>query len=250
MRVMSEIFTEMMDEYDWTEIPVGRWGKADRKMFLLSDKEDHTCKLAVKILELKTQLQKKQFTNEIKILNKAATLLPTRFLEAKQKGKCAVIITRCLPDATSWDDPGLTRRAFRRGTRAIIRQIHDLHKMNIMHNDLTQKNLMINPKGEAGLIDFEDAVEFIEGEPSIRYRGSPKFFSPKKDWSAFFSNFTPISEEDLKSYESDEETYLQLLENNDQNKELLPIVWEVFVEEGFGLQDLTREMQEVISAFI
>ena len=243
---LSDILMGMIDEYDWIEIPVGRWGKAIRKMYLLSDKEDNTCKLAVKVIELKTQLQKKQYINEIRILKKAATKLPTRFLEAKQKGKCAIIITQCLPNATSWDDPSLTKRAFRKGIRSIIRQIDDLHKLNIMHNDLALKNIVINLKGEAGLIDFEDAVEFIGGEPSIRYRGSPKTFSPELDWSNLFGGFIQISDEDLEYYKDDKKTYLNLLKMNKQNKRLLPIVWKVFTEEGFGLQNLTAEMKNLV----
>lgn len=147
------------------------------------------------------------------------------------------MLTQCLPHTTSWFE--LSTRSLKRALKTVIRQIQDLHAQGITHNDLALKNIVVNTWGEAGLIDFEDAVSFDEtGTPSITCDDCPREFWPDDDWFNFLTNFLPL-EYPTFELEDMSETERQLaLDLNRQAKRVFPIVWQMFQQEGLGVKNL------------
>ena len=234
----------LKDRYDWEEVPVGRYGKAKRKVFLLHLQSGH-CKYVLKRVLLQTKAQRDAFDNEVWIAQKVTKKWKTKLIDTWKHGQYGYILTACLPDTTTWFQ--LNHRSLRRALKTVIRQIKSLHDQSITHNDLALKNMVVNSKGESGLIDLEDAVYFdSNGEPSIRCEDCPIEFAPDDDWFNFLANFLPL---ELEQYEIEDmkaeerELYNKM---NKQRRSTFPIVWQVFTDEGLGLKNLrnTRRFSE------
>lgn len=226
----------LKNRYNWEEVPVGRYGKAKRKVFLLRLKSGR-CKYVLKRILLKTKGQKLAFDNEVRIARKVSQEWKTKLIDAWKHGQYGYILTSCLPETTSWFQ--LNKRNFRRALKTVIRQIKSLHDHSITHNDLALKNIVVNSKGESGLIDFEDAVQFdSNGAPSIRCEECPTEFVPDDDWAYFLENFLPFELTDRQVRGMDVETRKLYRQMKEERTSTFPIAWEVFTGEGLGLDNL------------
>src|SRR5947208_1474569 len=71
-----------LKEYEWIEIPVGRWGAAKRRVFLLhQQRNDKECVLALKFVELRRRSDVAKFETEARLLQQVSATWPTKLIE-------------------------------------------------------------------------------------------------------------------------------------------------------------------------
>lgn len=171
---------------------MGRFGKAERKGYILCPNPPKKRKLFLKEIDISTKPSKQAYTREVNANTKTTKSFPTKCLKTwitSKPKKHGYILSQYM-DNIKWMN--LPKKYEQLAIQNLAKQLKHIHSRGFSHGDLTQKNCPVNSSGQTSIIDFEDAFPLTrQSKQSKKYK--------EQDWNMFRLMFFPFSRSDRKN---------------------------------------------------